>query len=88
MIGSQKKYCAEICAYLKYLSDECVFSVVPPSIDNHQSTIDPIVTEGSTVKLVCKTHGTPKPRVSWFRIQTNFRDDNIRTGETINIHLL
>ncbi|KAI4498675.1 hypothetical protein M0802_006142 [Mischocyttarus mexicanus] len=46
--------------------------VVPPNIDDSQSSSDAIVREGANVTLVCKATGSPTPSIRWKR------DDNSR----------
>ncbi|XP_043501747.1 neurotrimin-like [Polistes fuscatus] len=50
--------------------------VVPPNIDDSQSSSDAIVREGANVTLTCKATGSPTPSIRWKR------DDNSRI--TIN----
>ncbi|XP_012136838.1 lachesin isoform X2 [Megachile rotundata] len=44
--------------------------VVPPNIEDYQTSSDAIVREGSNVTLTCKATGSPTPTISWKR------DDN------------
>ncbi|XP_076475383.1 lachesin isoform X2 [Bombus vancouverensis nearcticus] len=41
--------------------------VVPPNIEDYQSSSDVIVREGANVSLTCKATGSPKPAISWKR---------------------
>lgn len=41
--------------------------VVPPNIDDSQSSSDAIVREGSNVTLTCKATGSPTPSIRWRR---------------------
>lgn len=41
--------------------------VIPPDIIAEESSGDVMVSEGNTVRLVCRAHGFPKPRVEWRR---------------------
>ncbi|XP_046833519.1 lachesin-like isoform X3 [Vespa crabro] len=50
--------------------------VVPPNIDDSQSSSDAIVREGANVTLTCKATGSPMPSIRWKR------DDNSKI--TIN----
>ncbi|XP_061927853.1 lachesin isoform X6 [Apis cerana] len=41
--------------------------VVPPNIEDYQTSSDVIVREGANVTLTCKATGSPKPSISWKR---------------------
>ncbi|XP_066942289.1 neurotrimin-like isoform X2 [Macrobrachium rosenbergii] len=41
--------------------------VIPPDIEEKDTSGDVMVPEGSTVKLVCKAKGFPEPRIEWRR---------------------
>lgn len=41
--------------------------VIPPDIIAEESSGDVMVSEGNTVRLVCRAHGYPEPRVEWRR---------------------
>ncbi|XP_076750319.1 lachesin isoform X2 [Xylocopa sonorina] len=41
--------------------------VVPPNIEDYQTSSDAIVREGANVSLTCKATGSPKPNISWKR---------------------
>ncbi|XP_050739956.1 lachesin-like isoform X2 [Eriocheir sinensis] len=41
--------------------------VIPPDILAEESSGDVMVSEGNTVRLVCRAHGYPQPRVEWRR---------------------
>ena len=41
--------------------------MVPPDIDNENSSEDIILKTGATAKLECQASGYPKPRISWIR---------------------
>ncbi|XP_066592973.1 lachesin-like isoform X2 [Prorops nasuta] len=41
--------------------------VVPPNIDDAQSSSDAIVREGANVSLTCKANGSPTPTIRWKR---------------------
>ncbi|KAG7171742.1 Lachesin-like 16 [Homarus americanus] len=41
--------------------------VIPPDIIADETSGDVMTPEGSTVKLVCRAHGFPEPRVEWRR---------------------
>ncbi|EFN86264.1 Lachesin, partial [Harpegnathos saltator] len=41
--------------------------VVPPNIDDSQSSSDAIVREGANVSLTCKATGSPTPSIRWKR---------------------
>ncbi|XP_070160236.1 lachesin isoform X3 [Polyergus mexicanus] len=41
--------------------------VVPPNIDDSQSSSDAIVREGANVTLICKATGSPTPSIRWKR---------------------
>ncbi|XP_026675546.1 lachesin-like isoform X2 [Ceratina calcarata] len=41
--------------------------VVPPNIEDYQTSSDAIVREGANVTLTCKATGSPKPSISWKR---------------------
>ncbi|XP_024876126.1 lachesin-like [Temnothorax curvispinosus] len=41
--------------------------VVPPNIDDSQSSSDAIVREGANVSLTCKATGSPTPNIRWKR---------------------
>ncbi|KAK1137145.1 hypothetical protein K0M31_001670, partial [Melipona bicolor] len=42
-------------------------ALVPPNIEDYQSSSDVIVREGANVSLTCKATGSPKPTISWKR---------------------
>ena len=41
--------------------------MVPPDIDNEQSSADIILRTGATAKLKCQANGYPTPTISWIR---------------------
>lgn len=41
--------------------------LVPPNIDDSQSSSDAIVREGANVSLTCKATGSPIPSIRWKR---------------------
>lgn len=41
--------------------------LVPPDIDDRQTSSDVIVHEGEDADLVCKANGHPKPTIEWYR---------------------
>lgn len=41
--------------------------IVPPNIDDSQSSSDAIVREGANVSLTCKATGSPTPNIRWKR---------------------
>jgi len=41
--------------------------IVPPNIDDSQSSSDAIVREGANVSLTCKATGSPTPSIRWKR---------------------
>ncbi|XP_076237512.1 lachesin [Calliopsis andreniformis] len=41
--------------------------VVPPNIEDYQTSSDAIVREDANVSLTCKATGSPKPNISWKR---------------------
>ncbi|XP_058796821.1 lachesin-like [Phymastichus coffea] len=55
--------------------------VVPPNIDDAQSSSDTIVREGANVTLTCKATGSPPPNIRWKR------DDNkkITINKTLSV---
>ncbi|XP_029055041.1 lachesin-like [Osmia bicornis bicornis] len=55
--------------------------VVPPNIEDYQTSSDAIVREGSNVTLTCKATGSPTPTISWKR------DDNqqISINKTLSV---
>ncbi|XP_011500615.1 PREDICTED: lachesin-like [Ceratosolen solmsi marchali] len=56
--------------------------VVPPNIDDSQSSSDTIVREGADVTLTCKASGSPPPSIRWKR------DDNnkISINKTLSVN--
>ncbi|XP_031778750.1 lachesin isoform X2 [Nasonia vitripennis] len=56
--------------------------VVPPNIDDSQSSSDAIVREGANVTLTCKATGSPPPSIRWKR------DDNkqISINKTLSVN--
>ncbi|XP_054000602.1 lachesin-like isoform X1 [Hylaeus anthracinus] len=44
-----------------------VHVVVPPNIEDYQTSSDVIIRENSNVSLTCKATGSPKPTISWKR---------------------
>ncbi|CAK9803858.1 Protein CEPU-1 [Anthophora quadrimaculata] len=41
--------------------------VVPPNIEDYQTSSDAIVREGANLTLTCKATGSPKPNITWKR---------------------
>ncbi|XP_076675466.1 lachesin isoform X2 [Andrena cerasifolii] len=64
--------------------------VVPPNIEDYQTSSDAIVREGANVSLTCKATGSPKPNISWkrdngFQISINKTLKTEWKGETLEI---
>lgn len=56
--------------------------IVPPDIDDAETSADMTVSEGENVTLVCRATGHPEPRILWRREDGNHITLHPKPNET------
>ena len=73
-----------------------IVQLVPPDIDDRQTSSDVMVNEGDDADLVCKANGHPRPTIEWFRedkthinvVELKFNHSRRLTGQLACFYLI